>query len=98
MLPQRRLANFSLSVLKKLLMYFFTKKYGNNCSSPYFFPARLISQKIMAIITMTPITPTHTPALNIPAIAWQLVSVRAMKNIGIRIRLTLNWFISVFLF
>ena len=45
----------------------------------YFLPALLISQKIIATITTTTTIPTQTPALKIPAIAWQLVKVIAIK-------------------
>ncbi|MEO8861271.1 MAG: hypothetical protein ABI358_07600 [Ginsengibacter sp.] len=38
-----------------------------------------MSQKIIATITTTITIPTQIPALKIPAMAWQLVRVIAMK-------------------
>lgn len=46
-----------------------------NNEAGYYFLALLISQKITATITTTPITPNHTPALKIPVMAEQLLSV-----------------------
>ena len=45
----------------------------------YFLPL-LINQNIIATITTTMTTPTHTPALKIPAIASQLLRVNATTN------------------
>lgn len=49
------------------------------------------------MITITPITTNHTPALKIPAIASQLLRVIAIKNIENRTVLRLNLFIIIFL-
>ena len=56
----------------------------------YFFPALLISQKIMITITTTPIIPNHIPALNIPAMAWQLLRATLIKMRNGRINFNLN--------
>jgi hypothetical protein len=69
----------------------------------YFFPTLLISQKISATTTTTAITPTHTPALKIPSIAWQLLNEMAIINIkssavfklNLSIIIDLSWFIFV---
>jgi hypothetical protein len=43
----------------------------------YFFPDSLETTKMTsAIITITSNTPDQTPALNIPAMAWQLPKLR----------------------
>jgi hypothetical protein len=52
-----------------------------------------MSQKIIAAITTTIIIPAQIPALKIPAMAWQLVRVIAMKIKEKMITLMLRWFI-----
>jgi hypothetical protein len=47
----------------------------------------------MATIITTIIIPTQTPALKIPAMAWQLLSVTARKRKENKIVVTLNFFI-----
>ena len=68
----------------------------NRSARFYFFPALLINQKITTIITITPITPNQTPALKIPAIASQLLSVIAINNNGRMAVLRLILFIYLF--
>jgi len=59
-------------------MHWYTNK-KERIPTAHFFPALLISQNIITTITTTPITPNHTPALNMPAIAWQLLSAMLIK-------------------
>lgn len=50
----------------------------------------------MATITTTPITPNQIPALKIPAIAWQLLSVKLNtskeKNTDLKLNLVMLCF------
>ena len=58
--------------------------------SPYFL-ALPISQSTNAIMATTTITPTHIPALKIPAIASQLVRVTQSTS-----KVEINTFVFIF--
>jgi len=56
--------------------------YNNDCYNTYLLPPVTFAMMnmITATTSTTNIMPVHTPALNIPSIAWQLLSIVMSAN------------------